>query len=128
MLSVPTAVHAVEATYRLVEQRKRFPELSKAVVQARLTLAVAIMKMDYMLEVGPAIAEQAAVEEATHAYAAALADLVRGQKDSTVPEQTTCGKQVGSKPYWMGEGQYDPCHCILPLHHEGKCACEHGTD
>lgn len=56
--------------------RKNRPELNKALAQANLTLAAAIMAMD--AADGPALSEQAAVEQATRAYAQALADLIRG--------------------------------------------------
>lgn len=39
-----------------------------------------------------------------------------------------CGKRVGSKPWWMGNDQYDPCRCLRAEGHEGECQCEHTFD
>lgn len=39
-----------------------------------------------------------------------------------------CNKKVGSKPWWMGDYQYDPCYCILEPGHAGECACDHMLD
>lgn len=37
-----------------------------------------------------------------------------------------CPGTVGSKPWWMGEYQWDgPCPCILPPGHEPPCVCDH---
>ena len=36
-----------------------------------------------------------------------------------------CGRQVGSRPWWMGPDQYDPCHCIRDKGHDGECRCTH---
>lgn len=61
---------------RLAMAKKDHPELNKALAQANLTLAAAIMAMD--AADGPALTEQVAVEQATAGYAQALADLIRG--------------------------------------------------
>lgn len=66
----------LNAIVRLAMARQDHPELNKALAQANLTLAAAIMAMDATS--GPALAEQAAVEQATAGYAQALADLLRG--------------------------------------------------
>lgn len=41
------------------------------------------------------------------------------------PEQ--CGKPVGSKPWWMGVDQYDPCPCTREPDHDGLCECACGV-
>lgn len=28
-----------------------------------------------------------------------------------------CGYDLGTRPYWMSEWQYDPCPCLLPKGH-----------
>lgn len=38
---------------------------------------------------------------------------------------TKCNRPVGTKPYWMGNGQYDQCYCILSIDHLGQCKCTH---
>lgn len=38
---------------------------------------------------------------------------------------TVCNKKVGSKPWWMGSDQYDPCYCLLDKDHDGECKCSH---
>lgn len=64
--------------------RQKHPELRHAEAAARLDLAAAIIAMDAVnerIDAGEKIHcmnEQAAVERAQHAYAQALADLVRG--------------------------------------------------
>lgn len=40
-------------------------------------------------------------------------------------KETLCGKDVGSKPWWMSADQFDPCHCKLPKNHADICRCEH---
>ena len=39
--------------------------------------------------------------------------------------QSVCNKRVGSRPFWMGVDQYDPCYCLLPAGHKDDCKCEH---
>lgn len=36
-----------------------------------------------------------------------------------------CSGTLGSKPWWMSWGQYDPCACRLPEGHDGDHWCEH---
>lgn len=40
-------------------------------------------------------------------------------------ETNLCGKDLGDKPWWMNEYQYDPCPCLLPANHLGDCKCKH---
>lgn len=44
---------------------------------------------------------------------------VRGKPD--------CGRTVGQRPYWMGDGQWEStkCSCIRPPGHDDECWCEH---
>ena len=56
---------------------------------------------------------------------ALAADGYRVLKAELKPKPTHCPGTVGSRPYWMGVDQYDPCPCILPPGHEGKHACAH---
>ena len=60
---------------RLAMAKKDHPGLNEVLAQANLTLAAAILDMDATSE--PALAEQAAVEQATAGYAQALADLLQ---------------------------------------------------
>lgn len=60
---------------RLAMAKKDHPGLNEALAQANLTLAAAILDMDTAPR--PALAEQAAVEQAMQAYTQALADLLR---------------------------------------------------
>lgn len=50
-----------------------------------------------------------------------------GFKPSKIAEETDtiCGKPVGSKPYWLGSDQWDPCYCLLINLHIGDCKCKH---
>lgn len=34
-----------------------------------------------------------------------------------------CGIDAGSRPYWMGVDQYDPCPCVRPRGHDGEHGC-----
>ncbi|WP_137811329.1 hypothetical protein [Gordonia sp. GAMMA] len=81
---VTTDSQHVAAVYRLACARQQHPQLRTAEANARVVLAAAIMAMDEACDTGPAIAEQAAVERARHAYAVALADLIRGESDSCI--------------------------------------------
>lgn len=36
-----------------------------------------------------------------------------------------CEGTLGSKPWWMSWGQYDPCRCDLPEGHDGPHDCWH---
>lgn len=44
---------------------------------------------------------------------------------SAEKDAPACGGRVGSKPWWMGSDQYDPCHCLRAEGHDGECQCEH---
>lgn len=35
-----------------------------------------------------------------------------------IAEFVRCEGTLGSKPWWMSWGQYDPCRCDLPMGHE----------
>lgn len=76
----------VGATARLAFARQQHPELVRAEAQARLDLAAAIMAMDDAADLPGRhnFNEQVAVEQAKDHYAAALADLVRGEAASSV--------------------------------------------
>lgn len=76
----------IGAVSRLAFARKQHPELVKAEAQARVNLAAAIMAMDEAAdqEGRHNLFEQAAVETALQEFGRALADLVRGEADSTL--------------------------------------------
>lgn len=76
----------VGAVSRLAFARKQHPELVKAEAQARVNLAAAIMAMDEAADQPGRhnLFEQAAVETALQEFGRALADLVRGEADSTL--------------------------------------------
>lgn len=42
-----------------------------------------------------------------------------------MPATMRCDGTLGSKPWWMSWGQYDPCPCLLPEGHDGPHWCEH---
>lgn len=48
---------------------------------------------------------------------------------STPPEPgdvsvvSLCGRDLGTRPYWMSPWQYDECPCVLPKGHDGDCVC-----
>lgn len=79
MQASPEAEEQVGALFALATSRTLHPELGHEESQARLTLAAAIMEMDEAMQSGPAIHQQANVNEATTAYAQSLANLLRGQ-------------------------------------------------
>lgn len=81
---VITESQHVAAVHRLACARQQHPQLRAAEANARVVLAAAIMAMDEACDAGPAVAEQAAVEQARHAYAVALADLIRGESNSCI--------------------------------------------
>lgn len=78
----------VGAVFRLTMMRERHPDLGRREADARIELTAAIIAMDEAEEAAVTphpgmplrhtLHEQAAVERAKHAYAQALADLVRG--------------------------------------------------
>ena len=76
----------VGAVSRLAFARKQNPELVKAEAQARVNLAAAILAMDEAADQPGRhnLFEQAAVEIALQEFGRALADLVRGEADSTL--------------------------------------------
>ena len=37
-----------------------------------------------------------------------------------------CGINMGTKPWWMGPDQYDPCPCVLDVDHKNDHECKHG--
>lgn len=55
--------------------------------------------------------------------ASLLAEVKRFRAPVTAPAR--CGVDLGTKPYWMGVDQYDPCPCLLPNGHDGAHVCEH---
>lgn len=54
-----------------------------------------------------------------------LIDHYRSKHRWVEGQPLKCGKDVGSRPEWMGVDQYDPCPCLLDLGHDGGCACDH---
>lgn len=37
-----------------------------------------------------------------------------------------CEKEIlGTKLWWLGPDQSDPCYCVRLKGHDGECACEH---
>lgn len=38
-----------------------------------------------------------------------------------------CKQPMGTKPWWMGVDQYDPCPCVLPSNHTEDHECKHGV-
>jgi hypothetical protein len=80
-VDVEHEVHKVSAIARLAFAREAHPDLRKAEAEARVNLAAAIMAMDsaYDLPGQHDLNEQMLVERTKHAYAQALANLVRGE-------------------------------------------------
>ena len=37
--------------------------------------------------------------------------------------EAPCGRDAGTRPGWMSPDQYDPCPCVRPKGHTGKCGC-----
>lgn len=76
----------VQAIVRLAFARMQHPELSRREAEARLDLAAAIIAMDEAEDrVGRHnLHEQAAVNSAQLALGEAIADLIRGEADSSV--------------------------------------------
>ena len=76
--------YRVQATYRLAFARGTHPELHRAMADARLDLAAAIIQMDEAGDVPGRhnLQEQAAVEHALRAFGQAFADLIRGEAAS----------------------------------------------
>lgn len=75
----------VGAIYRLAFARKQHPELGRALAEAQLDVAAAIMAMDEAEDQVPVhhnLHEQVAVEAALKGYGQALADLIRGESAS----------------------------------------------
>ena len=52
--------------------------------------------------------------------------LAEFEKNKLIRAQQPCGNGVGNlKPYWMGNGQFSECTCILNYGHDGECKCSH---
>lgn len=45
----------------------------------------------------------------------------QGEQESIQPVR--CGRDAGTRPSWMSPYQYDPCPCVRPRGHDGKCGC-----
>lgn len=76
----------VGATFTLAMHKKLYPDLNRALAEARLDLAAAIQALDRAVDKGePGIAEDIIVSHTTTAHAQALADLLRGQARSYEP-------------------------------------------
>lgn len=73
--------NTIAEAFALALMKDRHPELAKAERTARLVLAKRIQAMDAALLSGPALAEQAGVNEALTDYGNALADLLRGEEN-----------------------------------------------
>jgi hypothetical protein len=56
---------------------------------------------------------------------AVLAALGEATEPEPKPPPTRCEGTLGSRPWWMGVDQYDPCRCDLPFGHDGEHQCKH---
>lgn len=80
--ALATEARRMGAVARLAFARQRHPDLRRKEAESRVLLSAAILEMDAASETGPALHEQAAVNEARDAYLHALADLLRGEPNS----------------------------------------------